>query len=87
MKDFTVSAKGCRAALTTHLVKTVIGEGKQQVTAYLKRDNEKRLTKHAKFAQGVFRRKKGMSKIEGTLKRLKAEQSIFSHSSGQVGSP
>jgi hypothetical protein len=84
LKDFTHSAKGCRAALTQHLVKTVVADGSEQVKAYLRRDNDKRLHKHARFAIGVWRKKKGFTSMDSSLARLKAEQTIFSRSSGKL---
>jgi hypothetical protein len=84
LKDFTQSAKGCRETLCTHLVKQVVVDGSEQVTAYLKRDNDKRLHKHASFAMSVWKRKKGISSIDKSLAMLKAEQNIFSRSSGKI---
>ena len=84
LKNFTQTAKGCRQALCGHLIKKVVREGEEQVRSYLRRDNEKRLTKHANFAQRVWKRKKGISSMDKTLSRLKAEQTIFSKSTGEI---
>ncbi len=62
-------------------------DGEEQVRSYLRRDNDKRLTKHANFAQRVWKRKKGISSMDKTLSRLKAEQMIFSQSTGEIEKP
>jgi calmodulin len=84
LKDFTQSAKGCRETLCNHLVKQVVADGSEQVKAYLKRDNDKRLNKHASFAMSVWKRKKGISTMDRSLAMLKEEQNIFSRSSGKI---
>jgi len=84
LKDFTQTAKGCRQTLCQHLVKKVISDGSEQVKQYLRRDNDKRLNKHAKFAAGVWKKKKGISSMDKSLARLKSEQTIFSASSGKI---
>ena len=84
LKNFTMTAKGCRSTLCQHLVKTVIADGSAQVKQYLRKDNDKRLNKHARFAAAVWKRKKGLSSMDKSLGRLKAEQAIFARSSGKI---
>ena len=44
-------------------------------------------TVHANFAQRVWKRKKGISRTDKTLSRLKAEQMVFSQSTGEIEKP